>query len=520
MPRKVLWSGLMSVALVSPLCVAVPSSRGTICVRPSGACGPSLLYSSPRRALSSTLLPSHIERTFIQRRRHEPLLCAAAGDAEKAKDGVGERGRRSRPYLVLAALVLLYVNNQWARMLPSYLVSFDEAGRAGRSGRELMNVALGISPAQYGLLVSYGFTLLYVACSFPAGVACDVLPRKIVLLTAATGWSLATAASAAARNYAQLLSARVMLGITQAFSGPAAHTLISATFPPHRRATANAIYSSGIYLGGALASLSVVLSRTLGWRATGFLVAASVIPPALLLMVALRESRQSASPRDVAALPTAQAESPWASIKSVLRVKSVRWLLLGTGTRLFAGFAIGAWSAPYYRSAFPSNAAQYSFINALIVAGAGSLSTVAGGVMADAATNSRSAEAKPHRAALLPIIGSLAAIPFWVAAVRSTSFNLAMAGLLAAYLFAECWYGATIAMLQGALPSTIWGAAQGSLNVVQIFGNLSPLLIGSFVSRGVPLQLLMSWTVPVAYVATAFCFWQAMRARYSESQMK
>ena len=193
-------------------------------------------------------------------------------------------------------------------------------------------------------------------------------------------------------------------------------------------------------------------------------------------------------------------------------------LLVGAGTRLFAGFAIGAWAAPYYRSAFPAMAAQYSFINALIVAGAGSLSTVAGGVMADAATNSQDGKSAPHRAALLPIFGSLAAIPFWLAAVRCTSFHWAMGGLLAAYLLAECWYGATIAMLQSALPTTVWGAAQGSLNVVQIFGNLSPLLIGGLVTHGVPLRLLLSWTVPAAYVATAFCFWRAMQARLSEAE--
>ena len=149
------------------------------------------------------------------------------------------------PALVLTALVLLYVTNQWARMLPSFLVSFDAAGQAGKSGRELMNLALNFDATQYGLLVSYGFTLLYVACSFPAGMACDLYSRKAILLLAATGWSAATALSAVARNYAQLLGARVLLGITQAFSGPASHTLISATFPPRRRATVNAIYTGG-----------------------------------------------------------------------------------------------------------------------------------------------------------------------------------------------------------------------------------------------------------------------------------
>ena len=141
--------------------------------------------------------------------------------------------------MVLCACVLLYLNNQWARQLPSYLVNFnvpDPAVGGASSAHELINVALGFDAKQYGLLVSYGFTLLYVLCSFPAGALCDVFSRKAILLASAAGWSLATALSAAARSFGELLCARVLLGVAQAFSGPAAHTLISATFPPLRSA--------------------------------------------------------------------------------------------------------------------------------------------------------------------------------------------------------------------------------------------------------------------------------------------
>lgn len=41
---------------------------------------------------------------------------------------------------------------------------------------------------------------------------------------------------------------------------PAAYTMISDLFPVSIRGTANSIYSSGVYLGGALASLSLLLN--------------------------------------------------------------------------------------------------------------------------------------------------------------------------------------------------------------------------------------------------------------------
>ena len=102
-------------------------------------------------------------------------------------EGGSPQGTGRRPYVVLCACVLLYLNNQWARQLPSYLVNFNAldpatAGAGSSSAHELINVALGFDAKQYGLLVSYGFTVLYVLCSFPAGALCDVFSRKAILL--------------------------------------------------------------------------------------------------------------------------------------------------------------------------------------------------------------------------------------------------------------------------------------------------------------------------------------------------
>ena len=271
--------------------------------------------------------------------------------------------------------------------------------------------------AQYGLLVSYGFALLYTAFSFPAGYACDRFPRTRLLFGAALAWAAATAAQGMARCFAHVLLARVLLGIAQSFSGPAAHTLISDTFPASRRATANAIYSSGIYLGAALASLSAVLGQSVGWRATSFTVAAASAVPALCLALFIKEP-----PRPVAAAAAtagsggggggaARGSRP----AQVLRVASVRLVLAAAAARLFSGFAIGAWCAPFYRTYFPAHTRQFAVLNAAIVAGGGTLATVMGGVLSDRLTSG----GKGHMAAYVPAVGSLLAIPCWVAAMQA-----------------------------------------------------------------------------------------------------
>ena len=87
---------------------------------------------------------------------------------------------------------------------------------------------------------------------------------------------------------------------------------------------------------------------------------------------------------------------------------------------------------------------------------------------------------------------------------------------LGSYLCAETWFGATITMLLGAVPTRIQGAAQGLLNCVQVLSSLSPPLIGALYRGGVPLRLLLSLLVPGSYALTALCFWRAAGARQAE----
>ena len=65
-------------------------------------------------------------------------------------------------------------------------------------------------------------------------------------------WSAMTALSGFARSGTQLAAARIGVGIGEATASPSAYSLISDYFPREKRATALAIYSAGLYLGGGL----------------------------------------------------------------------------------------------------------------------------------------------------------------------------------------------------------------------------------------------------------------------------
>ena len=82
---------------------------------------------------------------------------------------------------------------------------------------------------------------------------------------------------------------RVMLGTFASMQGPASYALISDYFPPASRATANAIESSGTYVGGALASFCVILIKQFGWRAMYQIVGLSGVIIGLTNLLIIKE---------------------------------------------------------------------------------------------------------------------------------------------------------------------------------------------------------------------------------------
>jgi MFS family permease len=59
---------------------------------------------------------------------------------------------------------------------------------------------------------------------------------------------------------------RVGLGVFESACNPAAYSLIADYFHPSVRTTANSVYSLGIYIGGALSSISTLIINGAGYE--------------------------------------------------------------------------------------------------------------------------------------------------------------------------------------------------------------------------------------------------------------
>lgn len=157
--------------------------------------------------------------------------------------GVRERAQAPRvsayAWYALFVLVLVYIVNFIDRQILSILV--------GDIKRDL-----GVSDAQIGFLYGTAFAVFYALFGIPLGRLADSWYRGRLMAIGLALWSSMTAFSGFATTFGMLATARIGVGIGEASASPAAYSMISDSFPKERRATALSIYSSGLYIGGAL----------------------------------------------------------------------------------------------------------------------------------------------------------------------------------------------------------------------------------------------------------------------------
>lgn len=196
-------------------------------------------------------------------------MSILAKDADENMGVVKLPGTPLASWFAVALLLGINIHNQWTRALVYYLVSF-KVEDSPENNKLYMNKDLSFGEEQYSLLASFGFTTLYTAASLFAGRAADKYNRATMITLAAALWSVSTAANSIATSFDSILGLRALSGVTQAFVGPQAYGLIASYFSGTgaSMATANSIYASGVYVGGALASLSILLDGQLGWRDT------------------------------------------------------------------------------------------------------------------------------------------------------------------------------------------------------------------------------------------------------------
>ncbi len=182
-------------------------------------------------------------------------------------------------WIAVAVLWVVVMLNYFDRQLLSVLNASITEGENG----------IAMTQAQFGMVTS-AFLIVYAALSPVGGYLADRFSRKFIILTSLVVWSSVTWLTGYARTYEELLVARALMGVSEAFYIPAALALISDYHRGNTRSMATGLHMSGIYAGQMLAGCGALMAGepySLGWRLTfetfGFIGVAYAIIVVLFL---------------------------------------------------------------------------------------------------------------------------------------------------------------------------------------------------------------------------------------------
>lgn len=113
----------------------------------------------------------------------------------------------------------------------------------------------GLDESVKGTVLS-AFYWGYALSQIPGGWAAQLYGGRLMLIFCFASWSAVSILTpTSAKSVLGIVIARVSIGIAQGFLIPAVHTVLSQWIPPHERARATSLTTSGMYLGSATAML-------------------------------------------------------------------------------------------------------------------------------------------------------------------------------------------------------------------------------------------------------------------------
>jgi predicted MFS family arabinose efflux permease len=234
---------------------------------------------------------------------------------------------------------------------------------------------LELSDTALGFLTGIAFAIFYTGCALPIARLAEVWRPKLLIAASVALFSVATAAGAFAMNYAQLLLARILVGVGEGGTTPASTAILARLYPEDRRTGVMAFWSTGAQVGVLIGYVvAAIIAARYGWRA-GFIVAG--VPGLLIALLVLKfvqdpEPKNALRPRPIMVV-----------LSELSRNRSFVLLCLAGGAALFAVNALVGWTPAYLQRAFHLSLPTVGWIFGVSVGVLGALTTWGSGRLAD-----------------------------------------------------------------------------------------------------------------------------------------
>ncbi|MEZ5954691.1 MAG: MFS transporter [Hyphomonas sp.] len=269
---------------------------------------------------------------------------------------------------VLALLTLVYTFNHIDRQILVILL-------------EPIKADLKLSDTQLGMLTGLAFAAFYATLGIPIAMWADRGDRRTIISLALAVWSGMTALSGLAQNYWHLLLARMGVGVGEAGGTPPATSIISDLYPPHERATALGIYTTGIGLG-ILAGFIIggFVYEALGWRAAFFIAGVPGLLLALLVKFTLKEPARGAIE---ARTDVGEAPGIWETLRFIGGQTSFLLLLAGCCLICISANAFLVFTSSHLQRTYGVGPGDVSIPLGILIGGVGGAGAVVIGKVCD-----------------------------------------------------------------------------------------------------------------------------------------
>ncbi len=268
----------------------------------------------------------------------------------------------------LGILTLVYTFNFIDRQLLSIL-------------QEAIKSELLLTDAQLGLLTGFAFAMFYVTAGVPIARLADRSNRKNIVAASVGLWSFMTAVSGFVQSYAQLLLARIGVGIGEAGGSPPSHSIVSDIFPKEQRASALSFYSTGVNLGIMFGFLfGGWLNEFFGWRVAFLVIGVPGIILAGIVFATVPEPIRGLLENKKAS----DTQVPFRDVLSGLwQRKTFRHMGLACGLNAFAGYGTVNWAASFFIRSHGMTTGELGTWLALSTGLVGAIGIFVGGFLGD-----------------------------------------------------------------------------------------------------------------------------------------
>jgi len=233
----------------------------------------------------------------------------------------------------------------------------------------------------FGRLMAVFLWIYGIASPF-AGLIADRVSRKWLIVVSLAVWSGVTLAMGYAQNFDQLYVLRAIMGVSEALYIPAGLSLIADYHKGTTRSLAIGIHITGLYMGQALGGFGATVAQIWSWQLTFHLFGLVGIIYSLVLMLLLRENRESAPQNNSMNFKT-WLNSIKHSMGMLLGTLSFWIILFYFATPSFPGWAVKNWVPTLFAENLKIDMAVSGPLSTIIIAASSFVGVIFGGILSD-----------------------------------------------------------------------------------------------------------------------------------------